>query len=91
VAADFAEVHRLVENEIGSIKGIGALTMYDIAHRIGAHFGKSPARVYLHAGTKTGARALEIAGISFDPKILPRPFARLVPSEIEDCLCIYHI
>jgi hypothetical protein len=88
-AADFAALHRLVDEEIGSIKGIGALAVYDIAHRIGAYFEKAPERVYLHAGVRVGARALGIGGDSFDPKILPKPFARLAPSEIEDCLCIY--
>jgi hypothetical protein len=88
-AADFDALHCLVEQEIGGIKGIGALTVYDISHRIGAYFGKAPERVYLHAGVRVGARALGIGGDSFDPKILPKPFARLAPSEIEDCLCIY--
>ena len=88
-AADFSAVHRLVEDEIGSIKGVGALTVYDIAHRIGAHFGKAPQVVYLHAGTRKGARVLNIRGDSFDPRILPRAFLRLAPAEIEDCLCIY--
>jgi hypothetical protein len=88
-AANFGALHRLVDEEIGSIKGIGALAVYDIAHRIGAYFGKSPERVYLHAGVRVGARALGIGGDSFDPKILPKPFSRLAPSEIEDCLCIY--
>lgn len=68
---------------------IGALTVYDIAHRIGAHFRKAPRLVYLHAGTRTGARVFHISGDSFDPKILPKAFSRLAPSEIEDCLCIY--
>jgi hypothetical protein len=71
------------------MKGIGALTVYDISHRIGAYFGKAPERVYVHAGVRVGARALGIGGDSFDPKILPKPFARLEPSEVEDCLCIY--
>jgi hypothetical protein len=88
-AADFAALHRLVEKEIGEIKGIGALTVYDIAHRIGAHFKKSPERVFLHAGTRTGARVFNIRADSFEPKILPKAFLRLAPSEIEDCLCIY--
>jgi hypothetical protein len=88
-AADFDALHRLVEQEIGGMKGIGALTVYDISHRIGTYFGKAPERVYLHAGVRVGARALGISGESFDPKILPKPFARLAPSEIEDCLCIY--
>lgn len=88
-AADFAALYRAVDDEIGGIKGIGALTVYDIAHRIGAHFRKSPDRVYLHAGTRAGARVFDISGDSFDPNILPKPFSRLAPSEIEDCLCIY--
>jgi hypothetical protein len=88
-AADFAALHGVVDDEVGGIKGIGALTVYDIAHRIGAHFKKSPERVYLHAGTATGARVFNVSGDSFDPKILPKVFLRLAPSEIEDCLCIY--
>jgi len=88
-AADFAALHRLVEQEIGDMKGIGDLTVYDVAHRIGAHFGKPPEYVYLHAGTRIGARVFGIGGDSFDQKLLPEPFARLAPSEIEDCLCIY--
>jgi hypothetical protein len=88
-AADFDALHKLVEEEIGGIKGIGPLTVYDIAHRIGAYFRKAPAVVYLHAGTRIGARAFGISGDSFDPKLLPKPFSRLTPSEIEDCLCIY--
>jgi hypothetical protein len=88
-AADFTALHRLVDEEIRSLKGIGALTVYDIAQRIGAYFGKAPERVYLHAGTRVGAGTFGISGNSFDPKILPKPFARLAASEIEDCLCIY--
>jgi hypothetical protein len=88
-SADFSALHRLVEDRIGSINGIGALTVYDIAHRIGAHFGKAPRLVYLHAGTRLGARVFNASGDSFDPKILPKAFSRLEPSEIEDCLCIY--
>lgn len=88
-AESFTELHAAVNEEIGGIKGIGALTVYDIAHRIGAHFGKDPERVYLHAGTRVGARAFGISGDSFDPKILSKEFLRLAPSEIEDCLCIY--
>ncbi len=88
-ANNFAELHRAVKTEIGSLKGIGTLTVYDVAHRIGAHLKKAPERVYLHAGTRIGARTFGISGDSFDPKILPKPFSRLAPSEIEDCLCIY--
>lgn len=88
-ATDFAALHRSVQEEIGGIKGIGPLTVYDITHRIGAHLRKAPERVYLHAGTRIGARVFGISGDSLDPKLLPKSFSRLAPSEIEDCLCIY--
>jgi hypothetical protein len=88
-AVDFAALHGLVRDEIGGLKGIGALTIYDIAHRIGAHFGKAPDQVYLHAGTRIGARAFAIRGEFFDPAVLPKAFSRLTAAEIEDCLCIY--
>jgi len=64
-ASSFAELHRAVENEIGDIKGIGALTVYDIAHRIGAQFEKAPERVYLHAGTRIGAQVFKYQGRFF--------------------------
>lgn len=88
-AADFDDLHRLVEQQIGGIHGVGALTVYDIAHRLGAYLGKAPKLVYLHAGTRKGARVFNISGDSIHPKNLPNAFSRLRPAEIEDCLCIY--
>ncbi len=88
-APDFTTLHHLVCEQIGNIKGIGALTVYDISHRIGAHFRNAPELVHLHAGTSIGARALNITGASVNPTDLPREFSRLAASEIEDCLCIY--
>jgi len=88
-ARDFAALHEIVKHEIGSVHGIGKLMVYNIAHRIGAYFGKSPALVYLHRGTREGAAALGLRGETLDPATLPAAFSRLTPSEIEDCLCIY--
>ncbi len=88
-APDFAALYDSVKREIGSIRGIGELAVYDIAHRIGAYFNKAPARVYLHAGTKEGAAIFGLRGDSVDPKQLPGAFSGLAASEIEDCLCIY--
>ena len=87
--ANFDALIRLVDEKIGGIAGIGALTVYDIAHRIGAYLRKEPTRVYLHAGTRVGALALGIEDNVFDPKILPKAFSRLSAAEVEDCLCIY--
>jgi hypothetical protein len=88
-ARDFAALHEIVKHEIGSVHGIGKLMVYDIAHHIGAYFGKSPALVHLHRGTKEGAAALGLRGETLDPAALPAAFSRLTPAEIEDCLCIY--
>jgi len=87
--SDFAVLHELVERETSSIHGIGALTIYDISHRLGAYFGHVPELVYLHAGTKSGAALLGLKGDSIDPEELPGAFSRLTCAEIEDCLCIY--
>ena len=88
-ASDFAAFHRLVESEIRTLRGIGDLAVYDVAHRLGAFLGKVPALVYLHCGTKKGAAILGFRGKALDPKLLPPAFSRLTAAEIEDCLCIY--
>ena len=87
----FEALHGIVERELLCIHGIGVLTVYDVATRIGAYLGREPERVYLHAGTAAGARAigLEHRRRSLDPGELPAPFQRLRPREIEDCLCLY--
>jgi len=67
------------------------LTVYDTAQRLGAYMGKEPEVVFLHRGTRVGARALGFAGslLFILPSKLPGEFRKLNPSEIEDCLCIY--
>jgi len=88
-ARDFGSLHDLVEAEIASIYRVSELTIYDIAHRIGAYLRKAPRLVYLHRGTRIGATAFGLHGRTIDPKQLPAAFFRLTPAEIEDCLCIY--
>jgi hypothetical protein len=69
----------------------GELTVYDTALRIGAHLKLEPEEIYLHAGTRAGARALGIDGKrrSVRRQELPSGLRRLKPREIEDCLCMY--
>jgi hypothetical protein len=87
----FDELHDKVAHAIAKIHMIGPLAIYDIATRIGAFLAIQPDKVYLHRGTRVGARHLGFRGsrdcIEIDE--LPRPFHRLKPREIEDCLCIY--
>lgn len=88
-AENFDKIHSIVHNEIREIPGMGELGVYDIAHRIGMHFRREPTKVYLHAGTRIGARRLGVRGDVVEPADLPRAFSTLEASEIEDCLCIF--
>jgi hypothetical protein len=88
-AESFAELHRLIERQIKPVQGIGDLAVYDIARRIGAYLGHEPETVYLHAGTREGARALNLEGNAIDVSEFPVKLRNLSAAEIEDCLCIY--
>lgn len=75
------------------VYGLGELTRYDIATRIGAFLNLFPDRIYLHAGTRVGATRL--LGKINKPYLLksdlPAPFQirSISCAEIEDILCIY--
>lgn len=90
-AHSFDELYRLVSSF--EIFGLGKLTTYDIATRIGAYLKLSPDRVYLHAGTRAGAKNLlgKIPGPYLFKADLPKPLRNKTISyaEIEDILCIY--
>jgi hypothetical protein len=90
-AKTFAELHDIIESSIRPLPGVGELMVYDTALRIGAKLGLSPDDVYVHAGTRVGARALGFRGSrkTISPAELPRPLRALRPREIEDVLCIY--
>jgi hypothetical protein len=89
--SSFHELLQMVDDAIRSIRGIGELAVYDTAHRIGAYLRLEPPKVYLHAGTRIGARALGLGKGTNKLEIdeLPAAFHRLTAGEIEDCLCIY--
>jgi hypothetical protein len=54
------DLHPLICTAIKLVPGIGPLTCYDIAHRIGARLRPKlePTEVFLHRGTREGAKAL---------------------------------
>lgn len=87
----FQELFAILEREAQRFWKNGELTVYDTALRIGAHRQLEPRQVFLHRGTREGAKALKIGSgrKSIMPNELPREFRRLKPREIEDCLCIY--
>jgi hypothetical protein len=90
-ARSFEQLHQLISDTIGSIRGIGELMIYDTAHRIGARLGLRPQHVYLHAGVRDGAKALRLNHSANKLSVgqLPPEFRRLRPEQVEDCLCIY--
>jgi hypothetical protein len=89
---DFDELLSIVRRS--KIAGVGRLVIYDTAHRIGVHLNILPDKIYLHSGTKRGARNVLGKLPRQDylyPSELPEPFQRpdIVPWELEDILCIY--
>lgn len=94
-AVDFDELYAAIYAAVGEIKGIGDLYVYDTAFRVGAYLGLAPRRVYLHAGTRAGARKLGLTTRG-RPHVEAKEveaeapeFAELSPAEMEDVLCIY--
>jgi hypothetical protein len=87
----FAELYEKVAVALRPIRGIGLLTIYDTAHRIGAFLKLSPEQVYLHAGVRAGAKALGLEDWRpvLPMSVFPTAFHQLRPEQVEDCLCIY--
>ena len=88
-AKSFDKLHDVVKQTITPIVGIGDLAVYDFALRIGARPKLHPTKIYLHRGTRDGAKALGLGGRTIAQKELPKEFWSLTPPEIEDCLCIF--
>jgi hypothetical protein len=89
--ASFEELHQFLQNTVGAVDGIGELYVYDTALRLGAYLGLSPTLVYIHAGTRGGARALglDVSRHAIPFEEFPPVLRSLSPSELEDFLCIY--
>lgn len=94
---DFEELYEFVKSVIGGISGIGPLTIYDTARRIG-HLFDTPIYpkeyVYLAAGAKEGAAVLlnrdKNSLKDREAKDLFSPFFGSLPSAfVEDLLCIF--
>lgn len=90
-SGSFEHLFSLIESLMEPIKGVGELYVYDTALRIGAKLHLAPTSVYLHAGTRVGARALGFDGKrrTISMSEVPRELRRLRPHEIEDVLCIF--
>jgi hypothetical protein len=93
MALDLARIetfHALLgelSESIGAVRGIGERTVYDTALRLGVVFALEPDRVYLHAGTREGAKHLSLDWRQ--PYLRMGDLRTLQPREVEDLLCIY--
>jgi hypothetical protein len=90
-ASTFEKLHQVVLETVGVIRGAGELYVYDTTVRIGANLGLEPQLVFLHRGTREGARSLgfEPSRKTISPEEFPAVLRKLKPLEIEDALCIY--
>jgi hypothetical protein len=90
-ATSFHQMWQLIGRTIGPIRRIGPLAVFDISLRIGAYLDFEPEKVYLHAGTRQGAKALGLqAGHEWlEMQELPKCLRLLSAREAEDFLCIY--
>lgn len=90
-ARDFDELFRIIRAVVKPIQGVGELYVYDTSFRIGAKLNLFPTKVYLHAGTRRGARALGLDHSRATLKVsaLPKELRTLEPYELEDILCIF--
>ena len=89
--SSFEEFHEVIAQTLESIHGIGELTVYDTSLRIGSFLKLEPSKVFLHAGTRIGARYLgmDVSKSKLEISEFPAQFRMLKPREIEDVLCIY--
>ncbi len=86
----FDELHEYLHTAFSKIHGLGALYTYDTALRIGFYLRLEPTDVYLHAGTREGARAIGVKDLHVvSVKNLPSELHALAPHEIENFLCTF--
>ena len=91
-AKSFEELFGIIE--FNKPQGVGDLTCYDAALRIGAKVNLYPEKIYLHTGTRRGVE--KILGKKVSRKFilkseLPDSFqnAAISCAEIEEILCMY--
>ena len=87
----FFDLHELLNHLIRDIYGIGELFVYDTSLRVGSYLGFLPNKIYMHAGTRAGAKQLGIDHKKdfITKEKLPDELQKLRPHEIEDFLCIF--
>lgn len=87
----FDTLYTVLERLLDPVSGLGELYIYDTAFRLGVYLNLMPERVYLHAGTRIGAKNLGFDGKNKTLEVaqMPEWLQQLQPYEIEDVLCIF--
>ena len=86
---DFDSLLAITEQVAGKIWKNAELTIYDTAHRLATYRGIEPEFIYLHAGTREGARELGFPGNKkfLRHEDLPKQLRTLKPYELENLFC----
>ena len=87
----FHELHSLFVELLSPIKGLGEMYIYDASLRMGAYVKLRPDFVYLHRGTRWGAKALglNVRRPYIEKRELPGVLHTLSADDLESFLCIY--
>jgi hypothetical protein len=86
---DFDTLHEFIKSKL-QINGASEMYWYDTAFRIGLSLKVYPRKVYLHRGTRDGAKALGIykGKDVLEMSELPAVLQTMKPYQVEDFLCI---
>jgi len=88
----FHELHGFLESLLYPVYGLGEMYIYDAALRMGAFLNLSPEFIYLHRGTRDGARALRlnVRGRPYlEIRELPKELHCLSADDLESFLCAF--
>jgi hypothetical protein len=89
---NFDELYEIMKSKLENVFSLGELYFYDTSFRIGAFLNLFPKEIYLHAGTRIGAKnmGIEIKNrTKFKITEIPKDFRCMKPHELEDIFCIY--
>ena len=88
---DFNSLLKLIETLLEDVKGLGELYYYDTSLKLGSYLKIFPDYIYLHRGTREGAKylGLDYKKVYVNKSDLPNELQILEPYELEDFLCIY--
>lgn len=93
---NFTSLHSTVCKVLNGFPRVGQLFYYDFSERFGGFYKTRPQVVYLHCGTRIGAKTLADKGYlkkiqddTLSISALPQELQRLTAADIESLLCIY--